>query len=337
MIVFSALCILSALIAFEGGLTVLKLNRRRSINVVYAVFALNFVLSCLIFDQYVTAPDKRISFIWNRMLAFPGSMNAAFMLHFAVLLISEKERPGRKWLLPLVYIPSFLVGLMWVTGRSIQDVYRTPWGWDNYSEPGNFWVTFSAILFLSTCLAGFILVLYRYLHPFDERNKKQMRPIMLSLLLGVSGWTLSLGFFYTQNDFLHTLVSNLAFLIIVTPFTVGVRLAIARYHLMTLTPQRQAAELISGMGEPVFLIDMEGTVVFQNPPGEKLAAKAEMSADAGPEDEYSICDIFLCSEKIRKELEAIAEGKSPGDYLRVTARDAEKIRTAYILKLQGVL
>ena len=126
MIVFSALCILSALIAFEGGLTVLKLNRRRSINVVYAVFALNFVLSCLIFDQYVTAPDKRISFIWNRMLAFPGSMNAAFMLHFAVLLISEKERPGRKWLLPLVYIPSFLVGLMWVTGRSIQDVYRTP-------------------------------------------------------------------------------------------------------------------------------------------------------------------------------------------------------------------
>jgi len=321
---------ISALIAFEGGIAVLRLNRRRSINIVYAVFAFNFVLCCILFNQYVTAPVKSISLIWNRILAFPGSLNAAFMLHFAILLVSKNEQLRQKWLLPFLYLPSFLIGLMWVLGRSIQDVYRTQWGWDNYSTPGNIWVNFSVILFIALCLASFLLVLYRFLRPFGERNKDQMRPIMFSLLMGTLGWFVSLTLFFSQNDLLHTLVSNLSFLIIVTPFTVGVRLAIARYHLMTLSPQRQAAELISGMNEPVFLVDMKGTVVFQNSFGGELAKKADLR------DPYAICDLFICSETVQKELNAISAGKSRGDYMHVTTRDTEQMRTAYLLKLQGI-
>ncbi|MDC7226794.1 MAG: LuxR C-terminal-related transcriptional regulator [Spirochaetales bacterium] len=330
MIVFSALCMISALIAFEGSIAVLRLNRRRLINIIYSIFALDYMLVCLFFNQYVTSPDHDTALFWNRMLVFPASFYPSIMLHFAMILISKNERLMYNWLIPFIYLPSFLIGLVAVLGKSIQDVFHTPWGWENYSSPSNFWLNISFVVFILLCVGSFMLVLYRYKKPFSERKKKQLRPIMYSQLIGTIGWVLSLGLYYTGSGVLQSLVSNLAFLIIVTPLLIGVRVAIFKYHLMVLAPDRYAAELISGIDEPVFLLDMQGEVMFQNPCAGRLAKYAEIK------EPYSICSLFHCGERMQKELEDMVHGNNTGSALHVTIKCLEKPRSSYVLQIQGV-
>lgn len=157
-----------------------------------------------------------------------------------------------------------------------------------------------------------------------------MKPIMYSLLIGTAGWVLSLSLAFSTNDFYHTLVSNIAFLLIVTPVIVGVRIAIARFNLMTLTPQRKAAELISGITQPVFMVDVKGKVIFQN------QAAAKLAGISGVGSSYRLFELFLGSDRIRAELENIAEKKNYTESLRLSLREHKLKHATYLLKLQGI-
>ena len=329
MIVIPIVCFASAFIAFESALTVLRLNRRAAVNLVYAVFTMDYALLCVAFGLFMYSPTKETAWVWSRVLIVPMMLLPSLVLHFT-LLIGARPAARSPVVWALLYAPVAIIavqGFRLVVGP---DIYRTPWGWEHAHTTDSIWTVIGIAQCVGFYIASLAVMVRRYRALPPGRERLQARPVTIALITGTVGWAVSLACIYADDPVLVTVVSNLSFVLFVTPFIVGVRWSIARYGLMTLAPERPAAELMAGMHEPVFLVDMDGNIVFGN------GMARALSANAGAAAPRTIFELFPRIEIIRRELDAMAAGKSRSGYVNCTISTRKGERIAYTLNIQGI-
>ncbi len=330
MIAISTACIMSAFLSFESALTVFRLNRRSPVNLSYVVFTLNFALLCMAFSQFIVAPDKPTALFWQNVMILPLVALPPLVLHFT-LFMTAGRRIGiapLTWL--LLYIPPAITALQGFRGVLVTDIYQTPWGWENLHAVGSFWSTFSVVQCLLYIFASVLLMARQRFFAPSAKKKKQAGPILISLAIGASGWFASLLCIYSVDPFLYTVVSNLSFIMLITPFIMGVRLSINRHGLMRPEPQRPAAQLLGGIKDPIFLVTMKGAVLYMNDGARALTSRGGVSTPR------FLSDIFGHSEEIAGELEAMNRETEWGRRVScaITGRNGERI--ACTLTFKGI-
>lgn len=135
------------------------------------------------------------------------------------------------------------------------------------------------------------------------REKKQAGIIILSSIAG----TIALAHLFLPADHLiatHAFFINLynVFFFIILVF--GIRLAIKKYGLMTITPANPAFELFKGMNEALFVIGIHGNIIFLNEPARLLAQRSGIEAETG-----TIFSLFASQSILKHEIDGLIQSR----------------------------
>lgn len=322
--------LLSAFIAFESAITVLRLNRRSPVNIIYAVFTLHYALMIVMYSLFLTAPTKEACTVWSRILMPLFVFIPALIVHFCLYLTRNKLLASSPWILPLLYLPPAIISERVSRGHIIIDFIMTPWGWDNVFDRDSVWTLFSVFYALCSILAQIILVVRWHFTTTSELEKKQSRVIMYSFLPGAFSILFCLLFMVAENPLYVTLVSDSMYAYFFTGFILGIRFTIKKYKLMSFNPTIPAAELLTGIREPVFLVTIQGVIIYQNGDAESLMGCSTLHG------KKSVLEVFSCTDAIRKEIGNIAAGRAHWGVIDCALLNVNGNQKAYKLHLQGI-
>jgi len=330
MVLIFTIMMICAFISFESAVKVLWLSSRTAVNIVYAVFAFDYALTCAAFGFFIYSPTRESAWLWHRVMTIPITALPFLVFHFS-LLATVREKISRNPLICCALYTGLLILVVQISrGFVVKDIYLTSWGWDYEWDTGSVW----SILIISAVLGGFFagmaLFAWRGIRSKKEREKKQALLIFFSFFTGFAGCAISLGGVYSDNPVYHTVISNLSMVILITPLVAGVRYSIYRFKLMTLTHEQLASGLMDGINSPVMLADTGGNLVFQN------REAREMLKSAGLLRLKTVFDFFPAADTLKNEMESLAAGIKWNNFINCTIMMPDGICSAFTLNLMGI-
>jgi DNA-binding CsgD family transcriptional regulator len=327
--VISITYLVSALLSFESAVTVLRLNRCARTNITYAVFTFSFTVFCFMFSQFVIAPDRDCAFILTRLIIIPGCFLPPTIAHFSLFLTGNGRLASRPWFIVLLYVSAVFFCIRMLQGHIITDIILTKWGWVMVFGESHQWSLLYIIHNSCIILASALLILYKNAVTTHGIKRKQYRMIILCCLLASATGIPIIIFLLSTNPDILIFLTHIIYVLFFSGFIIGVRYSIKKYRLMSINPECPAAELITGMREPVFLTTAEGEILCKSPEAELFIRQADAGAIK------TIFNIFTCEEALHKEIEDLASGKHNSSIACSLKKNAGPL-LVFALHLQGV-
>jgi len=255
---FALFPLLASILAIFLGNSVYGLDKKKPLNIIFALFA--FSLSFWAFTEFMyrQADTATTAYYWMKM-GFIWTIPTALTVHFA-LVYTEKIKSLKNTAIALVlYVPAAIFSLIYLTTDLITTgVVQKFWGYTYVASDSwvctasNFWafaLTFSAIF----------LCLKYYLKINEKTKKQQAKFVTLGFLIPVFISFITEGllpFWHTEIPELTTISSLLLGLF--------VGYAIWKYHLFKLNPATAVETIISTMSDPLVLTDQNQRVLKVN-------------------------------------------------------------------------
>lgn len=294
--------LISAFIGFESALFVYRLNRSSKTNRIYMLFALSHVVFSILMIQFLVSPDEQTCFFWYRIFTFNAFICLALRIHYFMKLAGIKAEQNNIFLAAFYILPMIIVAPIISFRPVVAGFVRFSWGWGLIIKESIWTILFYSYMMMSgiACVA---IGIYWYLKASTVREKKQARIIILSSLAGA----VALVHLFFPADHLiaaHALFINFYNIFCFIILVFGIRFAIKKYGLMTITPANPASELFKGMHEALFVIGTHGKIIFLNEPARTLAQRSGMEAEAG-----SIFSLFESQAILKHEIGEIINGR----------------------------
>jgi len=206
-------------------------------------------------------PDAPRDLVW--LFGYVGSLGwvgfASVYLAFAMVL-TRRLKLLRSWLFwPVLVVPPALIICAQLAGKLTADYDRSVYGWRTVWAKTAWVPSYYAYYGLYTLAALFLIFkLWQSAKTYRERRQT-------GLILSTSLITLVLG---TVTDvvlpqFTYLGIPDLAGALCLI-WAGGLYLAVTRYGLMSVTPQRAAREIIATMADALLLLTPEGEIAIAN-------------------------------------------------------------------------
>ncbi len=251
------------------GVGVYFLNRKSTINRLFAVVMLANAYWALCEFMLVRAPTVATAELWNKALSF-WAFIVSFALHFT-LVFTENNILKRKSSYLLIYLPAVFFALIDLTTNWISSTpVLKPWGYipsyPSYSLLSSVYGIWSAAITLLTLL----LYSQYYYRLTDKTKKEQTRYVAVGFAIPIIMSILTDSIFPVIGIDAPVMGS------IATSFTGGfVAYAVVKHDLFGLNLEIAAENVFATMPDSVILVNLEGTIVKVNKAFLGLAKCAE--------------------------------------------------------------
>jgi DNA-binding CsgD family transcriptional regulator len=330
MVVIFTIIIICAFISFESAVKVLWLNNRTAVNIIYALFAFDYALTCAAFGFFIYSPNMELAWLWHRVMTIPILALPFLIFHFSILATVRKKAAQNPFVYCALYACALILIVQTFRGFVIKGIYLTPWGWEHEWDKDSIWSILCSIAELAGFFASMALFTWRGIRSEKEREKKQALLICFAFLAGFAGCAISLIGAFSDDPVYHTIVSNLSMVILITPFIACVRYSIYRFRLMTLTHEQLASGLMNGINSPVMLADAEGNLVFQNMEAQRMIKSAGLGRIK------TIFDFFPAADTLKNEMNSLAGGIKWNNFINCTVLMPNGACSAFTLNLMGI-
>ncbi|HRZ26970.1 MAG TPA: LuxR C-terminal-related transcriptional regulator [Spirochaetota bacterium] len=294
--------IASAFIGFESALFVYRLNRLSITNRIYAAFAFSHSLFSIVMIQFILSPDRQACFFWYRIFTFIACVCVILRLHYFMELAGIKAARTRPFIAVMYSLPLIVALPIMTFHPVVADFVRFSWGWGLVVIRSVWTLLFYSYMMGSGLVCTALAVYWRF-RAGTQREKKQADIIILSSMAGI----IALAHLFFPADHVisgHALFINLYNILCFVILVFGIRFAVMKYGLMTLTPTNPASELFERMYESLFVINTRGDIIFLNENARILSRHAGMETGTG-----SIFGLFESPGILRHEIEKMVRGR----------------------------
>jgi DNA-binding CsgD family transcriptional regulator len=274
-------------------ITILNVKPRTRNHVLLGVCS--FFLTVWTLFAYFTCNAETIE---QFTLFFYISMTGIFVF-FPLQNIFVRAMTGkvRFWYLLLVVLPALGFALKNIDSTILfTDFYQSEAGWMFVSAKGTLWYMlwsgYTAVVFGTAIL----FLMLRYKSSSRQREKRQIK--LLIIASGLST-VLIMADYLLPLDALRVTRFMPAPLLLV-PWVSGYVIAITRYQLFNITPEKVTRRIIEAIDECVILLSPEGKPTYMNPKALQYFGKPH-----GTIEEITTDQLFLLSENNELQLPAV--------------------------------
>lgn len=220
-----------------------------------------FLILCLVlwgsgeFIMRITA-DLHTAIVVSRISGIGFCLLPSFFLHFTCEFSDLRVTLRGRRMYTAIYVPAFIFSVLQASGF-ITTITHLPWGFS--TTP-----TAAYVVYLAWLELFFLTGLYLCYRKFRQSRSQRERNQAAFVILGVT-IPLLIG---SINDALFPLlgVETLRVAVLTTTVTAGLlTYAIAKFQLMSLTPQTTAGNILQTMGDLLAVVDAQGNVEYTNP------------------------------------------------------------------------
>jgi DNA-binding CsgD family transcriptional regulator len=294
--------LVSAFVGFESALFVYRLNRLSKTNRIYTAFALSHALFSIIMIQFLLSPDEQACWLWSRVFTFIACISMILRVRYFMELAGIKVTQKRLFLAAFYALP-FIVALPIISfWPVIAEFVRFPWGW-GLAVKKSVWTLLFYSYMMGSGIICMTLAIYWRFKSETLREKKQADIVILSSMAGI----IALAHLFFPADHLiatHALFINFYNIFCFVILVFGIRYAIKKYGLMTITPANPASELFEGMHEALFIINTHGEIIFLNENARILAKRSVKEAETG-----SIFSLFASPAILKHEIDELIHSR----------------------------
>jgi len=318
-----------AFACFESALTVYRMNRQAKLNRLYAVLAASFSIYSIIMIQFILSPDESVCWWWYRAIAVMACVSSILGVRFILELTGVWALRKNRVFLSAFYLLGAVIALPAITfSPVISGFVKMPWGYDIAMKISGWAVWFHSFLTVNNiaCLA---LAIRWHCTASTLREKKQAGVVIFTLAIWVAG-LLHLFFPPAHSDSLKQELVHIFNVICFVAFVTGIRYAILKYKLMTISPVHPASELFNGMSEALFVINTGGDIIFMNENARSLAKCSVMAGKTG-----SIFALFSSGESLKKEIDDMVFGRQTRQPVNIMA-GGKAAGTVFEVSIHGI-
>ncbi len=191
--------------------------------------------------------DPVQAMVWARIAAFFSSLIPAATFHFAAVYVGKRR--ALRGAIAFCWMFCLLVGIIGVsTSLFVTGLWRYPWGYYPRSAIYNLsWIA----VFVAMLVAS-ILLIFRASRQLEGAARENARTIMIAFAVGC----------FALIDVLPVIGIGIrpAGFIAILGFVGVAANSIWRYHLVELTPEYAAGQILATMKSAVIVIDLEGKI-----------------------------------------------------------------------------
>ena len=247
-----------SLACFALGLYILLPNRSSTMHRLFA--AICFILSILNMDSLpaYTADTRESIFFYTQIASCAVNFFYAVNLHFYLFLLTKKH--VKLPVLCAVYFPALLIIVIYsFNPLLILDYYRYGDQWKLIPKYDSLWFYLASGRVVWYTVATVAVISYFGLRSHSNKERLQAKWLVvnltLSTLVGIVGmWVI---------PFFKPDVANVGPTYHL-PYVAGLYFAVFRFRMMEMRPEIVANEIISHIGDMVFLLDPEMRIISAN-------------------------------------------------------------------------
>ncbi len=186
MNILSTLTYTSFIVYLAFGIYILYLNRKETINRIFALLSFVLAVWSLADSFYYTAPDKDTAMIFWRISTVGWVLSPAFMLHLMLLVGKFRKFTDRWYKILTIYIPAVVLEILALTTKFyLEDIFITPYGWADLIDPDSV-TTISFLTYYCTySLLSLIAVYIWGKNSPVQQEKKQAAIIFIVSLISL--------------------------------------------------------------------------------------------------------------------------------------------------------
>lgn len=242
------------------GLAAFLYNSAGKLNRLYLILCLDLALWALVMALMNLTADADYAAMFRRISAIFWSLAYALILHFFICQTGRAAWRQRRLAQVLIYVPALVSFSLYVAFSPLtaENLVRLPIGWA-YAQSTGFGLLydhFLTVYYVSYIVLSLVLLISWGRTSRFRRDKRQMRIVVISLLISLVLGTISdiilpmLG-----NSLIPPLAINIMFIA-----SLGIWLAIRRYRTLALTPMNLAASVLDTMHEGMIIADQHGHI-----------------------------------------------------------------------------
>ena len=257
MKVISFLTISAAALCFYLTAAVLRTKPRTRTH--WLLAASTFVLTFWSFFAYFAYNAENLRHFY---IFFYISISGLFLfLPLQNLFIRHITGKITLWYLLLIGLPALFFAVKNIDGTvTFSNFYRREGTWVFVPAAGTVWNVLWTVYFIAVLGIGIIFLAGWYRRSVLRREKKQIRLLIIfasvSMALTVGDYIL-----HNQLPFMRT-VSHAPVLLI--PWVAGYVIAVKRYHLFNITPERVTRRIVESIEQLVILVSPSGKPAYMN-------------------------------------------------------------------------
>ena len=246
-----------------------------------------FMTICLCFWLFggalaYSGRTKEEVILFFRISSFGFIFLHAFTLHFSIKITSRRRNSRLRYLVLLIYLPSFYFVYKSWTGLIVyRDFIRTDTIWIGLPDFGSPTLLLLMINYLSYYVLSAVLLLSWRKRTRSNREKKQALVLTLSMAASI--------FLFNLEPFILPLITRWQSKGLAPLFGIlwisGVGYAVLKYRFLSWTPELVSSEILNSIDEPVILLDIRYSPVYMNRAAEELVVPRGGDNEADVEDE----------------------------------------------------
>jgi hypothetical protein len=180
---FSLIFFITNTIYMAFGIYIIQKDYKARLNRVFFAICISLSLWSLGFSFGVNAHDVADCIFWRRIAALGWGLLYSLMLHFFILM-TENKILGRKWLIPLIYLPAAITVYIFAFSTEMvqlqYNLVKTAYGWVNIAE-NNGWDKFFNLYYTSYILISLGLIWLWGKNSSSVKHKKESRVLIFAI------------------------------------------------------------------------------------------------------------------------------------------------------------
>lgn len=331
MILKTVVYLLTSLIAVECAFSVLLINKKSPVNIIYFLLALDFAVCSIVLCHISSAPDIGLCYIWYYVNLPFGCVLTTLMLHFILVLIDNKIIYNR-WIISSLYIAPVAFTIAMLKFDYFSPVFiRTEWGWDSALQFKSIWNYLFIIFFYIPPVLGLVIFINWKNSLKFGLQRKFANSIVIPYLAGTAGVFICPYFWYIEGSDNINMALDMAAQLLFFGYVFALRLSIRRYKLIKISRETPADDLITGLNEPVFLVMKGGEIISYNQRGADLIDISKLK------EQTSIYDIFDCPETLKSIIEKMFNRQICRSDVRCSISVGRDGKRSFNLNIQSII
>lgn len=323
--------LLTSLIVVECAFSVLLINKKSPVNIIYFILALDFAVCSIVLCHISSAPDISFCYLWYYINLPFGCVLTTLMLHFILVLIDNKIIYSR-WIIPSLYVaPAAFTAAMLKFDYFSPVFVMTKWGWDSALQFKSIWNNlFIVFFYIPPVLSLIIFINWKNSLKFGLQ-RKFANSIVIPYLAGTAGVFICPYFWYFEGSDNLNMVLDMTSQLLFFGYVFALRLSIKKYKLIKISRETPADDLITGFNEPVFLVMKGGELISYNKRGADLIDVARLKEHA------SIYEIFDCPETLKSIIEKMFNRQISRSEVRCSISVGRDGKRSFNLNIQSII
>jgi diguanylate cyclase (GGDEF)-like protein/PAS domain S-box-containing protein len=201
------------------------------------------------FSAMYASGSEAAALAWARIGSFFSCLIPAAIFHFSVVYVGRRH--ALRWAVAFAWAFCLIVGVIHAgTNLFIRGIHHYPWGY----YPRGSLINLSWIAVFAAMLAASVRLIWRASQEVEGASRERAHAILAAFVAGS----------FAIIDFLPTVGVPPVGFVAVLAFVGVAASAIWRYHLVELTPEFAAAQILATMKGAVVVIDLDGQIRVAN-------------------------------------------------------------------------